>query len=61
MGRLRRRGFVRYAREGLVRVEVASLTDYTASVVSFAANGRMISPSPLPLSPWSIQLLVFTR
>jgi CRP/FNR family cyclic AMP-dependent transcriptional regulator len=33
MGRLRRRGLVRYAREGSVRVEVASLTEYLGRTV----------------------------
>jgi CRP/FNR family transcriptional regulator, cyclic AMP receptor protein len=33
MGRLRRRGLVQYEREGLVRVEVASLTDYLGRIV----------------------------
>jgi CRP-like cAMP-binding protein len=33
MGRLRRRKLVRYEREGLVRVEVASLTEYLGRVV----------------------------
>ena len=33
MGRLRRRGLVRYEREGPVRVEVASLTDYLGRIV----------------------------
>ena len=33
MGRLRRRGLVRYAREGSVRVEVASLTVYLGRIV----------------------------
>jgi CRP/FNR family cyclic AMP-dependent transcriptional regulator len=33
MGRLRRRGLVRYEREGLVRVVVASLTDYLGRIV----------------------------
>ena len=33
MGRLRRRRFVQYEREGLVRVEVASLTAYLGSIV----------------------------
>jgi CRP/FNR family transcriptional regulator, cyclic AMP receptor protein len=33
MGRLRRRKLVRYEREGLVRVEVESLTDYLGRVV----------------------------
>jgi len=33
MGRLRRRGLVRYEREGAVRVEVASLTDYLGRIV----------------------------
>ncbi len=33
MGRLRRRGLVQYEREGLVRVDVASLTDYLGRIV----------------------------
>ena len=33
MGRLRRRELVQYDREGLVRVEVASLTDYLSRIV----------------------------
>jgi len=33
MGRLRRRGLVRYEREGLVRVAVTPLTDYLARIV----------------------------
>ncbi len=33
MGRLRRRGLVQYEREGLVRVVVASLTDYLGRIV----------------------------
>ena len=33
MGRLRRRELVQYEREGLVRVEVASLTDYLGRIV----------------------------
>jgi len=33
MGRLRRRGLVRYAREGSVRVEVVSLTEYLGRIV----------------------------
>jgi CRP/FNR family cyclic AMP-dependent transcriptional regulator len=33
MGRLRRRGFVQYEREGLVRVMVVSLTDYLGRMV----------------------------
>jgi DNA-binding transcriptional ArsR family regulator len=33
MGRLRGRGLVRYAREGSVRVEVASLTEYLGRIV----------------------------
>ena len=33
MGRFRRRGLVHYKREGLVRVEVGSLTDYLGRVV----------------------------
>jgi CRP/FNR family cyclic AMP-dependent transcriptional regulator len=33
MGRLRRRKLVRYEREGLIRVEVASLTDYLGRIV----------------------------
>jgi CRP-like cAMP-binding protein len=33
MGRLRRRGLVEYKREGLVHVEVASLTDYLGRIV----------------------------
>ena len=33
MGRLRRRRLVQYEREGLVRVQVASLTDYLGSIV----------------------------
>jgi CRP-like cAMP-binding protein len=33
MGRLRRRGLVRYAREGAVRVEVAPLTGYLGRIV----------------------------
>jgi CRP-like cAMP-binding protein len=33
MGRLRRRELIRYAREGLVRVEVASLTAYLGRIV----------------------------
>jgi CRP/FNR family cyclic AMP-dependent transcriptional regulator len=33
MGRLRRRGLVRYAREGSVRVEVAQLTEYLGRIV----------------------------
>jgi CRP-like cAMP-binding protein len=33
MGRLRRRGLVRYAREGSVKVEVASLTEYLGRIV----------------------------
>ena len=33
MGRLRRRRLVQYQREGLVRVDVASLTDYLGSIV----------------------------
>ena len=33
MGRLRRRRLVQYEREGLVRVEVASLTDYLGRIV----------------------------
>jgi CRP-like cAMP-binding protein len=33
MGRLRRRGLVQYEREGLVHVEVASLTEYLGRIV----------------------------
>lgn len=33
MGRLRRRGLVQYEREGVVRVDVATLTDYLSRVV----------------------------
>jgi hypothetical protein len=33
MGRLRRRTLVEYQREGLVHVEVASLTDYLGRIV----------------------------
>jgi CRP-like cAMP-binding protein len=33
MGQLRRRELVRYQREGLVRVEVSSLTDYLGRIV----------------------------
>ena len=33
MGRLRRRGLVRYAREGSVRLDVASLTEYLGRIV----------------------------
>jgi CRP/FNR family cyclic AMP-dependent transcriptional regulator len=33
MGRLRRRGLVQYEREGPVRIEVASLTDYLGRIV----------------------------
>jgi CRP/FNR family transcriptional regulator, cyclic AMP receptor protein len=33
MGRLRRRGLVRYTREGLVHCDVASLTDYLGRIV----------------------------
>jgi Mn-dependent DtxR family transcriptional regulator len=33
MGRLRRRGLVRYEREGLVHCDVASLSDYLGRIV----------------------------
>jgi hypothetical protein len=33
MGRLRRRALVQYEREGLVRVEVVSRTDYLGRIV----------------------------
>jgi hypothetical protein len=33
MGRLRRRGNVQYERDGLVRVDVASLTEYLGRIV----------------------------
>jgi hypothetical protein len=33
MGRLRRHQLVQYTREGLVRVEVAPLTDYLGRIV----------------------------
>jgi hypothetical protein len=33
MGRLRRRKLVQYEREGVVRVELASLTDYLGRIV----------------------------
>ena len=59
MGRLRRRELVRYGREGAVRVEVASLTEYLGLAPHFVTTvdvgGTVTGMAMLQQAVWAIE------